>query len=101
MEKSLGTKKINPQKNQRGQMAIEAVLLLSVMVGGFLLFSQKMQEKKVLQKLFSTPITSLRNMTGFGTWKETCQGLGSSKSAQRLSNCHPNSISRDLSSDPN
>jgi len=76
-------------------------LLLSVMIGGFLLFSREMQNRKILQKLFTTPITSVKNMTGYGTWKETCQGLGSSKTKQRLSYCHPNSITRALSSDPN
>jgi len=82
-------------------MAIETVLLLSVLVTGFMLFTNLIKQKQLLPKLFSTPITSLKNMAGYGTWQETCQGLGSSKSPQRLSNCHPNSITRALSSDPN
>jgi len=101
LEKSDGTKEINCLSNRRGQLAIEAVLLLSVLITGFILFTKTVREKQLLPRLFNAPITSLKNMAGYGTWRETCQGLGSSKSPQRLSNCHPNSITRALSSDPN
>ena len=87
--------------NQKGQFAIEAVLLMSVLIGGFLLFTKTMQENKVIQKLFTKPIVSLRTMTAYGTWKEDCIGFSKSKQKFNQSNCHPNSIHRGLSSNPN
>lgn len=102
MDECPGTKKTKFfVKNNKGQFAIEAILLMSVLVGAFILFSNTLREKKLISKLFAQPIGSIRNMTGYGTFKETCTGLGGSRSQQRLSNCHPNSVSRALSSDPN
>lgn len=99
MAKWNGLKKIS--LNQKGQFAIEAILLMSVLVGTFLVFSRTMQENKVIQKLFDKPMKSLSNMTTYGTWKEDCQGFGKSKQKLNLANCHPNSINRGLSSNPN
>lgn len=87
-------------RNQRGQFAIEAVLLMALLIGCFTFVTGVVKEKKMIPKLFSGPVKSLRNMTGFGTFRESCEGLGSNKKKQNLSQCHPNSISRALSSDP-
>lgn len=89
------------KKNNRGQLAIESVLLLSVLVGLFFTVSNTIKEKKVISRLFEPTIGSVKNMTAYGTWKESCLGLGSGKRQQKLSNCHPNSINRALSSNPN
>lgn len=99
MAKLNGLKKIS--LNQKGQLAIEAILLMSVLVGAFLLFSRVMQQNKVIQKLFDKPMKSLSNMTTYGTWKEDCQGFSKKKAKFSLANCHPNSINRGLSSNPN
>lgn len=92
--------KFSAPRNQRGQFAIEAVLLLAVLIGTFMFVTGIIKEKKMMVKLFSGPVKSMRNMTGFGTFRESCEGLGSNKKKQNLSHCHPNSISRALSSDP-
>ena len=102
MEKCHGKRKTRSLlRNSKGQFAIEAVLLMTVLLGGFFTVTKIIRDKQMIGKLFGTGITSIRNMTGYGTFKESCQGLGSSKSKQTLSHCHPNSISRALSSDPN
>ena len=93
--------KNNLLKNNKGQFAIEAILLMSVTVGLFIFFTKTIKEKQLISNLFSRPINSIKNMTTFGTWKENCTGFGSSKSKQTLANCHPNSITRGLSSNPN
>ena len=97
MDKYHGIKKIN----EKGQFVVEAVLVSAVVVGCFLAFTKIVREQQLVQKIFQKPITNLRTMVGYGTWKESCKGLGSSSAAQRLANCHPNSISRALSSNPN
>lgn len=88
-------------KNNNGQLAIEVVLLMSVLISTFVFLTGQLRQRQVFQNLFTKPIVSLRNMTGYGTFKENCKGLGASGAAQKLSNCHPNSITRSLSSDPN
>lgn len=92
--------KLSDLRNQRGQFAIEAVLLLAVLIGTFMFVTGIVKEKKMMAKLFNGPVKSMRNMTGFGTFREACEGLGANKKKQNLSQCHPNSISRALSSDP-
>ncbi len=93
------SKKIS--QNNNGQFAIETVLLMAVLVGGFVLFTNQVKQSGYITKLFSAPILNIKNMTSYGTWKESCTGFGSSKSQQTLANCHPNSITRGLSSNPN
>lgn len=92
--------KFSDLRNQRGQFAIEAVLLTTLLVGTFVFVTGVIKEKKMIPKLFGGPIKSMSNMAGFGTFRESCEGLGSNKKKQKLSNCHPNSISRALSSKP-
>jgi hypothetical protein len=87
-------------KNQKGQFAIEAVLLTAVLIGAFTFATANIKQKGYIPKLFGKPIQSLRNMTAFGTFRETCIGLGANKKSQTLSQCHPNSITRALSSKP-
>ena len=86
-------------RSQGGQFAIEAVLLMTVLVGVFLLVTKTAREKKLVQNLFSKPVANIEIMTGFGTWKtDGCTSPGKPK--QTLGKCHPNSIHRSLSSDP-
>lgn len=92
--------KIPKLSNQRGQFAIEAVLLTALLIGTFVFVTGIIKEKKMMAKLLGGPVKSMRNMTGFGTFRDSCTGLGSNKKKQTLSNCHPNSITRALSSDP-
>lgn len=87
-------------RNERGQFAIEAVLLLALLVGTFMFVTGIIKKQKMITRLFAKPVQSMRNMTGYGTFRESCEGLGANKKKQNLSQCHPNSISRALSSDP-
>ena len=85
--------------NRKGQLAIEAVLLMTVLLGAFLVLSKTLSEKKVIQNLVSGPIESVGRMAGYGTWQEQCIGQGKSKKLN-LGQCHPNSIQRSLSTNP-
>ena len=89
------------KSNNRGQFAIEAVLLMTILVGAFLALTKFAREKQFLQNLAGKPIDRIRIMAGYGTWKEQCVALGSGKQKMTLAKCHPNSINRSLSSDPN
>ncbi len=86
-------------KNKRGQFAIEAVLLMTVLVGAFVFVTQKAREMKLIQNLASKPMEQLSTMTGYGSWKQQCSAQGKSN-RETLGKCHPNSIHRSLSSDP-
>ncbi len=101
MEKFPGsTKSRNIIFYSNGQFAIEAVLLMVLLVGVFLGITNYTQKKKFLQKLVGEPVAAkINTMTGFGTWRpDGCTAPGKSK--QTLGKCHPNSIHRSLSSDP-
>lgn len=102
METCRGTRKskLALLRNRNGQFAIEAVLLTAVLIGGFVATTGIIKEKGYISKLFEGPIRSLGNMTAFGTFKQACEGLGSNKKKQTLSHCHPNSVTRALSSKP-
>ena len=64
-DESLGSKKNNSfhyfpfLKNQKGQFAIEAVLLMTVLLGAFLVLTKAMSEKKIIQNLVSKPMEKL------------------------------------------
>lgn len=86
--------------NNKGQFAIEAVLLTALLVGVFVFVTSEIKKKNMMAKLVGGPIKSVRNMTAFGTFREACMGLGSNSRRQTLSQCHPNSMTRALSSKP-
>lgn len=85
--------------NKKGQFAIEAVLLMTVLVGFFLAVTNQLKQKNVVGNFVTKPMTRLSNMAGYGTWQNECTGQGKSKK-QSLGKCHPNSIHRSLSSNP-
>jgi hypothetical protein len=82
-----------------GQATIEAVLLATILIGGFLFATKTMQDKEVLQKFTTTSVGRVKNMAEYGTWRESCKPIAGSGS-ERAANCHPNSINRALSSAP-
>ncbi len=87
------------RKNNKGQFAIESVLIMTVLVGIFFAVTKYAREKKLLVKLVEGPIANIATMTAYGTWKsDGCTSPGKSK--QTIGKCHPNSIARSLSSDP-
>lgn len=90
---------LGSKKNNRGQFAIEAVLLMTILVGAFIFVTKKAREMHLIQDMASKPMGKLATMTGYGTWEEACSAQGKSN-RETLGKCHPNSIHRSLSSDP-
>ncbi len=86
------------KKNNSGQFAVEAVLLMSVLVGLFLALTNYAREKQLVQNLVQKPIERVGRMAAFGTWNKDCVAPGKAKLSP--AKCHPNSIARALSSDP-
>ena len=87
-------------KNEKGQLLIESMLLIIILMGAFLVLTKQIKERKMMQDLVTKPMERLGRMAGYGTWQEKCTGQGKSN---KLSpgQCHPNSIQRSLSSNPN
>lgn len=101
MEKYRGSTKSSLIRNQRGQMAIEAILLMTVLLGVFMIAQNYLKgPPSMLQKLVSGPVADrMGAMISFGTWhSDGCTAPG--KSTQSIGKCHPNSIHRSLSSFP-
>jgi len=92
----------NKNKNNKGQLAIESVLLMTVLMAGFLVVTNYAREKKLISKLVEKPIQSVAVMSAYGVWKSAgsagCKAPG--RSSVSLGKCHPNSIARSLSSAP-
>jgi hypothetical protein len=87
------------QLNNRGQLAVEAVLLMVLFIGIFTASMQFLRDKKFLQNLTDRSVAKVKNMSEYGTWKQDCKSMKGG-SGQTAANCHPNSINRALSSDP-
>lgn len=85
--------------NNKGQFAIEAVLLMTLFIGIFAASMNFLRDKQFVQKLTDTSVTKVKNLSEYGTWKPDCKAMKGG-SSQTAANCHPNSINRALSSDP-
>lgn len=92
-----GLKRIS---NSKGQFAIESVLLVTILIGGFMLITKYARDNNLISKLVTTPFTTnVAAMTAFGVWHaDGCRSPG--KARQTIGKCHPNSISRSVSSAP-
>lgn len=89
----------NRRLNNKGQFAIEAVLLMVIFMSVFAASMKYLRDKEFLQTLTDRSVTKIKNMAEYGTWQEQCKALKGG-SSQTAANCHPNSINRALSSDP-
>ena len=102
MEKFLGSTKNKIIRNRRGQFAIEAILLMTILVGITMSIYKfvKGPPESMVQKLVNDKVIDrFKSITSFGTWNsDGCTAPGKAK--QTLGKCHPNSIHRSLSSDP-
>lgn len=87
------------KKNQRGQIAIEGVLLMTILLAGFLVVRNKLQTAQPIQKLMDHGAKRIKHMTEYGVWREQCRPV-SGGAGETAANCHPNSINRSLSSLP-
>jgi hypothetical protein len=86
--------------NNKAQATIEAVLLAVVLLSAFFLCTKTMREKQFLQKFTNKSVKSINHMSEYGTWRDECKPAKGPGNAT-ASKCHPNSIARALSSDPN
>ncbi len=94
----LGSKLIN---NNKGQIAIESVLLMTILLGAFLAVTNYAKSKQLLANLVQKPVQSLAVMSGYGVWRDPAGGCKApGKPAVSIGKCHPNSIARSLSSTP-
>ncbi|GIL18799.1 MAG: hypothetical protein BroJett040_25500 [Oligoflexia bacterium] len=64
----------SPLRNQSGQLVIEAVLLIVVMVGAALFLTSKLREMEYIQGLTSKPWSMLSGMIECGAWKPCGKG---------------------------
>ncbi len=81
--------KMNMQ-NQKGQLLVEAVLLMVVMIGLTVFINQQLQERRFFQTLVTGPWTRLQGMVECGVW-QPCRGQA---------DLHPNTRARHISTDP-
>lgn len=89
------------RRNNKGQMLLESVLLLVVLVSAFAYLTKQVRDRQMIANLVEPSINTVKNMTAYGTWKGEDQGCTApGKSKQTIGKCHPNSIARSLSSDP-
>lgn len=87
------------KNNQKGQIAIESMLLATVLMSFFLLLKNQLQATQVFQKITTASAARVKHMAEYGTWRDQCKPV-SGNGAERAANCHPNSINRSLSSAP-
>lgn len=73
--------------NEKGQLVVEAVLLIIVMMGAALLLTSKLREMEFVQGLTSKPWAMLSGMIECGVWKP----CGKSSPAAGL---HPSTSNR-------
>ncbi|WP_413583124.1 hypothetical protein [Bdellovibrio sp. HCB288] len=77
--------------NNKGQLVIEAVLLMVVMVGIFVASMNALRGSNFLANMISGPWDRVAGMMESGVWKPA-------KDARQM---HPNQRSRGISVDPN
>lgn len=78
-----------PIKNENGQMTMEAVLLLVILVGVFTLVHRKIAGGEYLSKIVSGPWGHMQGMISNGVWK-----------AGNSNNMHPNAFDRRATPEP-
>lgn len=81
-------------KNQKGQVIIENVLLMVVMIGVFTLIIQSLTKSNFVTAFTDGPWEMMDGMIQCGTWAPC-------KVGKPITNGHPNTSGRVLSLDPN
>lgn len=87
LEGSALAMKKNRGRSSKGQVLIEAVLLLTLLVGMWSLFSRYAKQKKWFDSLVNGPWQSMSGMIETGVWD----------SPQKARAKHPNSFNRVIS----
>lgn len=80
----------NPLSNNNGQVIIENVLLMTILIGGIIFLSNSLRESQTVAKLVSGPWTKISGMLECGVWEAP------SKACTK----HPNQTDRSVSYDP-
>lgn len=83
-------------------MAIEGVILLTVLISAFMFITKYVREKKLISGLVQKPMQSLSVMTAYGAWGSS-NGAGCQSpygGTVTFGKCHPNSYWRSQSPDP-
>lgn len=78
---------VRPIKNQKGQMIVEAILLMVIFFGVTMAVGKYFKSEEILAQLVSKPWKSLSGMLQNGVWSEPKQGGPS----------HPNTHIRHIS----
>lgn len=78
------------QLNNKGQFAIEAVLLTVIFVGAFMAATEFLRNEKFLAKMVGGPWVQIQGMTECGVWG----------APSKVCKKHPNNTSRLLTYDP-
>ena len=60
---------VNTLKSQKGQLVVEAVLLLALTVAIFIAVSAQFRDQQVLANILSRPWNSVSSMVQDGVWK--------------------------------
>ena len=63
-----GLKRNKLKLNTKGQIAIESVLLMVILLAAFMVVTNYARDKKLLSNLVQKPMQSLSIMVGFGVW---------------------------------
>jgi len=82
--------KLNCLNNNSGQFAIEAVLIMTVLVSAFVFGTSQLRESKALARLISSPWVNVVGMIECGEWKPVKQACQD----------HPGQRERAVSFDP-
>lgn len=78
-------------KNEKGQMTVEAILLLVIFVGIFMVTQRVFKSKKYLSQIVSGPWSYIQGMIESGVWMPAEEGKVR----------HPNRFTRRASPEPN
>lgn len=82
--------KTHGKLNNKGQFVIEAILLIVVLLGVFMLTTRTLREQKVFQKLIAGNWPKISGMAENGVWEDPSTGRKK----------HPNQLDRSWTYDP-
>ena len=80
----------NPLSNSNGQVIIENVLLMTILIGGIIFLSNSLRESETVAKLVSGPWTKISGMLECGVWEAPSKACSQ----------HPNQTNRGVSLRP-
>lgn len=79
-----------PLSNNRGQVVIENILMLIILIGGISFLSTSLRESQAIAKLVSGSWTKIAGMIECGVWE----------APSKACTLHPNQLKRSVSLDP-